>query len=75
MSIIMGVAMEYEQVEPFASRDGLEDAGEGASRWMPGVKELLDHLAQELALEYIRLMEQEAEAVDATPDEPHREEE
>ena len=67
--------MKNEQIEPLSNPDH-RDAGHGAKPgWAPGVTELLDHLAQELALEYVRLMEQAAEAEGATPDEPGREEE
>ena len=67
--------MKNEQIEPLSNPDS-PDAGHGARPgWPPGVTELLDHLAQELALEYVRLMEQAAEAEDAIPDEPGREEE
>ncbi len=67
--------MKNEQIEPFPSL-GDPEAGHGAKLgWAPGVTELLDHLAQELALEYIRLMEQAVEAEDATFDGTRREEE
>ena len=66
--------MKNEQIEPFPNLDDPE-AGHGAKPgWRPGVTELLDHLAQELALEYVRLMEQAAEAEDAIPDERGQEE-
>ena len=67
--------MKNEQIEPFPNLDD-PDAGDGAKPgWRPGVTELLDHLAQELALEYVRLMEQAAEEEDAISVEPCREEE
>ena len=67
--------MKNEQIEPFPNLDDPE-AGHGAKPgWRPGVTELLDHLAQELALEYVRLMEQATKEEDAISDEPCREEE
>ena len=67
--------MKNEQIEPLPRPDD-PDARHGVKPgWPPGVTELLDHLAQELASEYIRLMEQAAVAEDAIPDEPGREEE
>jgi len=67
--------MKNEQIEPFSNPDE-PDGGHGAKLgWPPGVTEILDHLAQELALEYVRLMEQAAEAEDEIPAEPEREEE
>ena len=66
--------MKNEQVEPPSNLIG-SNAGHGVKPgWAPGVTELLDHLAQELALEYVRLMEHAAEEEDATPDELGRKE-
>ncbi len=74
MSIILGVAMKNEQIEPLFNPNN-PDTGHGAKPgWPPDVTELLDHLAQELALEYVRLMEQAAEKEHATPCEPDQEE-
>lgn len=72
---MLGVAMKNEQLEPLSSLNGPEVGGGARSGWLPGVTELLDHLAQELALEYVRLMEQAAEVEGAIPDEPKREKE
>lgn len=51
---------------------------EPASAWDPGtdpaVASLLDHLAEELALEYVRLMEEAARRHDASDCESQREE-
>ena len=48
--------MKNEQIEPFSNLDD-PDAGHGASPgWAPGVTELLDHLAQELAIEYVQYL-------------------
>ena len=67
--------MKNEQIEPFPNRDDPE-VGHGARPgWPLGMTELLDHLAQELAVEYVRLMKQAAVAEDAIPDKPGREEE
>lgn len=67
--------MKNEQIEPLSNPDN-PGAGHGAkSGWRPGVAELLDHLAQELALEYVRLMEQAAEGEQAIPGETHQKEE
>jgi len=74
MSIILGVAMKNEQLEPLSGLNGPEVGGGARPGWAPGVTELLDHLAQELALEYVRLMEQAAEEEGSIPDEPKREE-
>jgi len=60
--------MNSESVGRFdSSRD---DRGErdGGHPWPDEVTELLDHLAVELAIEYVRLMEQAAESERATPD-------
>jgi len=67
----LGVVMKNEQIDPLFNPVGHETN----PGWAPGVTELLDHLAQELALEYVRLMEQAAEAEDTIPDETPREEE
>lgn len=53
-------------------------APEPDSAWDPGsdpaVARLLDHLAEELALEYVRLMEEAARHHDPSDCEPQREE-
>ncbi len=67
--------MKNEQIEPFPNLDDPDPDYGAKPRWAPGVTELLDHLAQELASEYVRLMEQAAVAKDAIPDEPGQEEE
>lgn len=66
--------MKNQQAEPLANRDGPEEGRGVGIDWTPGVRELLDHIAQELALEYVRLMEQAAEAEEAIPDQSEREE-
>ena len=74
MSIIVGVAMKSEKVEPIKSSRGSPlEGGEGFS-WSPEVTELLDHLALELAIEYVRLMEAAAKEEGAAPVETKREE-
>ena len=67
--------MKTEQIRSLGSSSEPDAGRESGRGWAPGVAELLDHLAQELALEYVRLMEQAANAEDAAPDEPGREEE
>lgn len=60
--------MKSESAERFdSSRDYPRERG-GGRPWPDEVTELLDHLAVELALEYVRLMEQAAESERATPD-------
>ena len=66
--------MKNEQLEPLTDLNGPVVGGGARPGWVPGVTELLDHLAQELALEYVHLMEQAAEVEGTTPDEPKREE-
>jgi len=53
--------MKIEKAELLESSRGSPQEGSGGSPWSPEVTELLDHLAVELALEYVRLMEQAAE--------------
>jgi hypothetical protein len=66
--------MKNEQIEPLSNPDD-PDAGHGAKPgWPPGITDLLDHLAQELALEYVRLMEHAAETEASTPIETRGEE-
>jgi hypothetical protein len=65
--------MNSESVGRFdSSRD---DRGErdGGHPWPDEVTELLDHLAAELALEYVRLVEQAAESECATPNSTDKE--
>ena len=50
-----------------SSRNDPWERGDGHP-WPDEVTELLDHVAVELALEYVRLMEQAAESEGATPD-------
>jgi hypothetical protein len=50
-----------------SSRDHPRESG-GGHPWPDEVTVLLDHLAVELAIEYVRLMEQAAENERATPD-------
>ena len=60
--------MKSESAKRFdSSRDHPRERG-GGHPWPDEVTELLDHLAVELALEYVRLMEQAAESEGATPD-------
>ncbi len=60
--------MKSEIAEQFnGSRDDPREKG-GGHPWPAEVTELLDHLAVELALEYVRLMEAAAEKGRATPD-------
>lgn len=40
----------------------VDEAAQGATAFGPAIRNLLDHLAAELATEYIRLMETAAEA-------------
>ena len=61
--------MKNEKAELLDSSRGSPQKGIGGSPWSPEVTELLDHLAEELALEYVRLMEQAAENEASTPDE------
>jgi hypothetical protein len=62
----MGVAMKSESAERFdSSRDDPRGRG-GGHPWPDEVTELLDHLAVELALEYVRLMEKAAQSECAT---------
>jgi hypothetical protein len=59
--------MKSESTERFdCSRDHPWERG-GGPPWPDEVTELLDHLAVELAIEYVRLMEQAAESERATP--------
>jgi hypothetical protein len=68
LSIILEMAMRNESARRLdSSRDHPEGKG-GGHPWPEEVTELLDHLAVELALEYVQLMEQAAESEDATPD-------
>jgi hypothetical protein len=39
----------------------------GGQQFEPGIKELLDHIAVELAAEYVRLMEAAADAGERSP--------
>ena len=67
MSIILGVAMKSEGAGRLdSSRDHPRQRG-GGHPWPDEVTVLLDHLAAELALEYVRLMEQAAQTECATP--------
>jgi hypothetical protein len=60
--------MKSESADRFeGSRDHPRERG-GGYPWPDEVTELLDHLAVELAIEYVRLMEQAAENERATPD-------
>lgn len=61
--LFLGAAMRRQQTQPFTN-----PGQDPESEWRPGVVELLDHLAKELALEYVRLMEQAAQ--DAPSDVP-----
>ena len=53
--------MNSKKAELLNSSRGSPRKGIGGSPWSPEVTDLLDHLAVELALEYVRLMEQAAE--------------
>ena len=60
--------MKSESAERFeSSRDHPRERG-GGHPWPDEVTELLDYLAVELAIEYVRLMEQAAENERAIPD-------
>jgi hypothetical protein len=60
--------MKSESAERLdSSRDHPRERG-GGHPWPDEVTVLLDHLAVELAIEYVRLMEQAAENERATPD-------
>jgi len=59
--------MTSKKAELLDSSRGSPREGTGGSPWSPEVTELLDHLAQELALEYVRLMEQAAENETSIP--------
>jgi len=61
--------MKNEEAELLDSSRGSPQEGSGGSPWSPEVTELLDHLAVELALEYVRLMEQAAENEASIPNE------
>ena len=58
--------MKIEKAELLDSSRGSPQEGSGGSPWSSEVTELLDHLAVELALEYVRLMEQAAENAAST---------
>ena len=58
--------MKIEKAELLDSSRGSPQEGSGGSPWSPEITELLDHLAQELALEYVRLMERAAESEAST---------
>lgn len=45
----------------------LEPPRQSGQQLEPGIKELLDHIAVELASEYVRLMEAAAEPVEPSP--------
>ena len=75
MSIILEVAVKNKQLEPLSGLNGSEGGCGARPDWAPGVTELLDHMAQELALEYVRLMEQAAEEKGSITTEPTREKE
>ena len=60
--------MKSESAERFEGSRGHPRERGGGHPWPDEVTELLDHLAVELALEYVRLMEQAAENKRATPD-------
>lgn len=60
--------MKSERAERFDSSRDHPGEKDGGHPWPDEVTELLDHLAVELALEYVRLMEQAAESERATPD-------
>jgi len=60
MSIIMLARDSAENLHaPNPNRSG--------HQFEPGIKELLDHIAVELAAEYVRLMEAAAEANEPSP--------
>jgi hypothetical protein len=61
-----GVAMRVEPATPFHAVERPEKGQRPADTWPEGVRRLLDHLAEELALEYVRLMERAAGAPGAT---------
>ena len=61
--------MKIEKAELLDSSRGSPQESSGGTPWSPEVTELLDHLAIELALEYVRLMEQAAENEASTPNE------
>ncbi len=47
--------------------ENLETPDRSTRQFEPGIKELLDHIAVELAAEYVRLMEAAAGAGDPSP--------
>jgi len=61
--------MKIGNTELLDSSRGSPQKGIGGSPWSPEVTEFLDHLAEELALEYVRLMEQAAENEASIPNE------
>ncbi len=67
--------MRVEPATPFHAVERPEKGQRPADTWPEGVKRLLDHLAEELALEYVRLMERAAASDVATPAERVGEEE
>jgi hypothetical protein len=69
----LGVAMKNEQIDWLADPDDLGAVPGAKPRWSPAVTELLDHLARELAEEYVSLMEQAAAEEDLAADESERE--
>ncbi len=56
----------YHVLAAHASRNSHSQVQSGA-QFEPGIKELLDHIAVELAAEYVRLMEADAQADDPSP--------
>lgn len=58
--------MKSEQAELFDSSRGSSREGSCGFPWSSEVTELLDHLAVELALEFVRLMEAAAETPAST---------
>jgi len=67
--LFLGAAMRRQETQLLTSPGQDPDA-----EWRPGVIELLDHLAKELALEYVRLMEQAAQDGPSNPPAPLKEE-
>jgi hypothetical protein len=47
--------------------ENLETPHPSGQKFEPGIKELLDHIAVELAAEYVRLMEAAAETSEPSP--------
>jgi len=54
------------------SERAAQETAEGAMPFVPAVRDLLDHVAAELAAEYIRLMEAASDAETAAQQSPQK---